>query len=191
MIFYSIKKTYWGWFSINQCEISLQYVHFIGNLYLITLNNANIGKEWSYFFWFEMMNFVGLNFEVTGKLALKTNFWPAFKDDCHMVGHGFHPGLDPITCKNAVFFIDYREYLLRFTMILGFFFRNHSLNKMLHEWRRAAAISREEYDQSLAQSQEHYQRNQLRHCFSNWHDLYLTERAMTATNQKLTRCFIA
>ncbi|XP_078337058.1 uncharacterized protein LOC111134265 isoform X6 [Crassostrea virginica] len=66
-------------------------------------------------------------------------------------------------------------------------YKNHSLNKMLHEWRRAAAISREEYDQSLAQSQEHYQRNQLRHCFSNWHDLYLTERAMTATNQKLTR----
>ena len=96
-------------------------MHFIGNLSLITLNNANIRKEWSYFIWFEIINFVGLNFEVTGELALKTNFWPAFKDDCHMVGHGFHPGLDPITCKNAVFFIDYREYLLRFTMILLFF----------------------------------------------------------------------
>ena len=55
----------------------------------------NIGKEWSYFIWFEIMNFVGLNFEVTKDLALKTNFWPAFKDNCNMVGHGFHPGLDP------------------------------------------------------------------------------------------------
>lgn len=65
--------------------------------------------------------------------------------------------------------------------------RNQSLHKLLQEWKQAAMISREEYDQNLAQSQEHYHRNQLRHCFSHWHDLLLTERTVTAANHKLVR----
>lgn len=66
-------------------------------------------------------------------------------------------------------------------------FRNQSLHKLLQEWKQAAMISREEYDQNLAQSQEHYHKNQLRHCFSHWHDLLLTERTVTAANHKLVR----
>lgn len=66
-------------------------------------------------------------------------------------------------------------------------FRNQSLHKLLQEWKQAAMISREEYDQNLAQSQEHYHKNQLRHCFSLWHDLLLTERTVTAANHKLVR----
>ncbi|XP_065934156.1 uncharacterized protein [Magallana gigas] len=65
--------------------------------------------------------------------------------------------------------------------------RNQSLHKLLQEWKQAAMISREEYDQNLAQSQEHYHKNQLRHCFSHWHDLLLTERTVTAANHKLVR----
>lgn len=66
-------------------------------------------------------------------------------------------------------------------------FRNQSLHMVLQNWKQGALISREEHEMNLVQSQEHWKKNQLQHCFVHWHDLLLTERAILSANHKLTR----
>ncbi|XP_056013251.1 uncharacterized protein LOC125646673 isoform X4 [Ostrea edulis] len=65
--------------------------------------------------------------------------------------------------------------------------RNQSLHMVLQNWKQGALISREEHEMNLVQSQEHWKKNQLQHCFVHWHDLLLTERAILSANHKLTR----